>query len=374
MSQTFFHWILCGCMLVVSSTASAAPIQDAAETKTESAGDREARWKQILDADPPLERAIAGAIAAGPTGDREEFLDATVAVEYALQWLTKKLGEDGAYWEGETRRVTSVGLTAAALVVYHRLGYLHRDGKYQSPVTAALAWLGGQQKPDGAFGDPKDPHRFLRDHCVATIAILEALQRNDHLEILRDSATRAMAALDVYLAAELNPADPIDAGSLAWAALAAESARSLEIESKTSSLLHAHLAKTSPRGPEQVTIALRLLTTPVDERASTPDDATRDALTTPPLWNAAKLDTEAWYFGTLAARQFRPEPWQTWRPSTLDELLKWRFERGRDRGSWKIGRVTPEERCYMTAILAMTTAMNRPVLVTQAVSAPPENR
>ncbi len=145
-----------------------------------------------------------------------------LAVERALDWLSRHQDEDGrwdggiaryedgtpvkgdndftahcppgetcfgecAYWEADT------ALTGLALLTFLGAGYTQTDGRYAEVVGSGLDFLVQQQKPDGDLRGRSEVVGMYC-HAMATLAICEALALTGD-ERLRGPAERAVAYL-----------------------------------------------------------------------------------------------------------------------------------------------------------------------------------
>lgn len=101
------------------------------------------------------------------------------AVDKALEWLARHQHADGSWHvkELEGSENWDPGVTALATLAFLGAGHTEKIGKYKNNVTAAIKYLIGQQKANGAIGDEARWYHCggcSYHHAIGGMALAEA--------------------------------------------------------------------------------------------------------------------------------------------------------------------------------------------------------
>ncbi len=352
----------------------------------------------------------------GPRGKRSgapphvhESLDA------ALRWLRDHQDEDGrwdcddfmkhddqalAICDGGGSSVHDVGVTGLALLAFLGDGSTLRQGKYRDTVRKGVAWLKGQQEPNGRFGGAASSD-FVYDHAIAAYAMCEAYGLSQY-QVLREPAQRGLDYLEAhrnpYRVWRYQPRDnDNDTSVTGWCIMAYEAGRYFGLQVNSGALKLAvgwldevsdasghhgyskrgegsarkpgdHAARfPADRGAAMTAVGLFSRCFLGQKPAETPvmNAAAELIATKPPQWDAkaGSVDHYYWYYATYALFQMGGSRWTAWQKKIEPVLLK---HQHRDRnnmnlhGSWDPVDVWGDDggRVYSTAILALTLQAN----------------
>ncbi len=330
-----------------------------------------------------------------------------LAVERALDWLTRHQDDDGrwdggiaryddrtpvkgdddftvhcpagetcfgecAYWEADT------ALTGLALLTYLGAGYTHTDGRYADAVGKGLDFLIGQQKPDG---DLRGRSQVVGMYChaMATLAMCEAyaLTGDDHLH---DPVERAVAFLvraraQDQMAWRYAPGAPVgDTSILGWVVMSLKSAKEVGIPipgessvrrgtllwlDKVATGQDKGLARYQPWEPVTATMTAEAWVCRQFLGVGGPGAASTEAAEHL-LRNESDRgpsNVYYWYYATLALYQHGGQPWSRWNAQIRDRIVGLQRTSGHQTGSWdpdgsQYGATGG--RIYCTALAALT--------------------
>jgi hypothetical protein len=330
-----------------------------------------------------------------------------LAVERAIDWLTRHQDEDGrwdagiaryadgtavkgdddytahcppgetcfgecAYWEADT------ALTGLALLTYLGAGYTHRDGRYSDNVGRGLDFLLDQQKRDG---DLRGRSRVVGMYChaMATLALCEAYALTGDAR-LRDPVERAVAFMVSARAADglawrYAPGAPAgDTSILGWVVMGLKSAKEIGIPipnegsirrgtllwlEKVATGDSGGLARYQPGESVTPTMTAEAWVCRQFLGVGGPGPASSEAADFLQKNESDRGPTNLyyWYYATLALYQHGGEPWSRWNDRLRDKIVGLQRSSGHQTGSWepdnslygpKGGRI------YCTALAALT--------------------
>jgi hypothetical protein len=330
-----------------------------------------------------------------------------LAVERAIDWLTRHQDEDGrwnagiaryadgtavkgdddytahcppgetcfgecAYWEADT------ALSGLALLTYLGAGYTHRDGRYADNVGRGLDFLLSQQKRDG---DLRGRSRVVGMYChaMATLALNEAYALTGDSR-LRDPAERAVAFMVKAratdgLAWRYAPGAPAgDTSILGWVVMGLKSAKEtgIRIPNETSiregtlSWLEQvatgdakGLARYQPWEPVTPTMTAEAWVCRQFLGVGGPGPASSEAADFLQRNESDRGSTNVyyWYYATLALYQHGGEAWSRWNARLRDKLVGLQRNSGHQAGSWEPDNSlygSKGGRIYCTALAALT--------------------
>jgi hypothetical protein len=330
-----------------------------------------------------------------------------LAVERAIDWLTRHQDEDGrwdagiaryadgtpvkgeddytahcppgetcfgecAYWEADT------ALTGLALLTYLGAGYTHREGRYADNVGRGLDFLLGQQKPDG---DLRGRSRVVGMYChaMATLALCESYALSGDPR-LRDPVERAVAFMVSARAADglawrYAPGAPAgDTSILGWVVMCLKSAKEtgIPIPDETSvrrgALLWLEkvatgdskgLARYQPSEGVTPTMTAEAWVCRQFMGVGGPGAASSEAADSLMRNESDRGPTNVyyWYYATLALYQHGGEPWSRWNDRVRDKLVGLQRSSGHQRGSWEPDNSlygSKGGRIYCTTLAALT--------------------
>ena len=330
-----------------------------------------------------------------------------LAVERAIDWLTRHQDEDGrwdagiaryadgtpvkgdddytahcppgetcfgecAYWEADT------ALTGLALLTYLGAGYTHRDGRYSENVGRGLDFLLGQQKGDG---DLRGRSRVVGMYChaMATLALCESYALSGDPR-LRDPAERAVAFMVSARAADgmawrYAPGAPAgDTSILGWVVMGLKSAKEtgIPIPNETSirrgTLLWLEKVATGDsKGLSRYQPGESVTPTMTAEAwvcrqflgVGGPGPASSEAANFLLQNESDRGPTNVyyWYYATLALYQHGGEPWSRWNDRLRDKIVGLQRSSGHQTGSWEPDNSlygSKGGRIYCTALAALT--------------------
>jgi hypothetical protein len=330
-------------------------------------------------------------------------VDTETAVREGLGWLVRHQSPDGS-WSGDTylqqcqdgkcdRQQAyydyQTGFTGLALLCFLGAGHTHRQGDYAEVVNRALEFILQNQMDDGYFGpeiyyegESQLSYRFMYNHAVACLAILEAYGLTQDPRLAQagqkgvDFLTRTQqrrGGWDYYdIRSNRN-----DTSITGWVIMALKSAKysKLLVPSQTwhkskafiesmyqeeGSYLYADhgppwnyrgrkgagmaavgalcelyfgASAESPRLQTTITLLLRYL--PDWKRLkNTPLNPTREQGIPTENKEVYNYNTYAWYYSTLVLFQVGGEVWETWNSALKKALLPHQEKRGCKRGSW----------------------------------------
>jgi hypothetical protein len=330
-----------------------------------------------------------------------------LAVERAIDWLTRHQDEDGrwdagiaryadgspvkgdddytahcppgetcfgecAYWEADT------ALTGLALLTYLGAGYTHRDGRYAENVGRGLDFLIGQQKRDG---DLRGRSRVVGMYChaMATLALCEAYALTGDAR-LRDPAERAVAFMVSARAADglawrYAPGAPTgDTSILGWVVMGLKSAKEIGIPIPNESSIRQGtllwlekvatgdakgLARYQPWEPVTPTMTAEAWVCRQFLGVGGPGPASSEAADFLQGNESDRGTTNVyyWYYATLALYQHGGEPWSRWNDRVRDKIVGLQRNSGHQMGSWEPDSSlygSKGGRIYCTTLAALT--------------------
>jgi hypothetical protein len=333
--------------------------------------------------------------------------DSELAVERALDWLSRHQDPDGrwdggvaryddgskakgdddftvhcppgdtcfgecAYWEADT------ALSALALLTYLGAGYTHAEGRYAKTVGKGIDYLLIQQQPDG---DLRGRSRVVGMYChaMATLSLCEAYALTGDGR-LRDPAERAVAFLVRSrardgLAWRYEPGAPVgDTSILGWVVMGLKSAREVGISTPIEASIRRGtlgwlnqvaagqsqgLARYQPSDPITPTMTAEAWVCRQFLGVGGPGAASTEAARFLLQNESDRGPTNFyyWYYATLALYQHGGEDWDRWNSKTRDRIVQLQSNTGHQSGSWapdgsiygaKGGRI------YCTTLAALT--------------------
>jgi hypothetical protein len=119
---------------------------------------------------------------------------------WSLQQVAADVPQAQRAAAGAGQMQADTAATGLALLCFLGAGYTHVEGQYKNEVSAALAWLVHNQKPDGDLFTSGSKYVWLYSHGIAAIALCEAYGMTRDPQ-LREPAQRALD----FIAAAQNP-------------------------------------------------------------------------------------------------------------------------------------------------------------------------
>lgn len=322
--------------------------------------------------------------------------DATeAAVAAALGWLARTQSADGR-WDAsryaagrvvgpslaahgghgpESGRSSDHGVTGLALLAFLAAGHTPEAGPYADVVDRGMRFLAERQRADGSLAGPAAFFAELYCHGMATLAVAECYALTGD-PALRPVLRRAI----VYTVSRQHPTtggwryaagDRGDTSQLGWQLMALASSRQL-------GLAEAAAAEEASRGFLDTVTSGRRAGLASYRPGERPTPAmTAEALyarlllglspESPTVAEAAafldqhrpgrsRVDSYAWYYGTLALFHVGGEPWQRWNSGLQQTLLSLqRTGTGSPVGSWDPDAAWGRHggRVYATALAAL---------------------
>jgi hypothetical protein len=330
-----------------------------------------------------------------------------LAVERAIDWLTRHQDKDGrwdagtaryadgtavkddddftvhcppgetcfgecAYWEADT------ALTGLALLTYLGAGYTHVDGRYADNVSRGLDFLLSEQKRDG---DLRGRSRVVGMYChaMATLALCEAYALSGDAR-LRGPVERAVAFMVSARAADgmawrYAPGAPAgDTSILGWVVMVLKSAKEIGIPIPEESSVRGGtllwlekveagdakgLARYQPSEPVTPTMTAEAWVCRQFLGAGGPGAASSEAAGFLEEHESDRGATNMyyWYYATLALYQHGGEPWLRWNGRLRDKIVGLQRGEGHQTGSWEPDTSlygSKGGRIYCTALAALT--------------------
>ena len=294
-----------------------------------------------------------------------------LAVERAIDWLTRHQDKDGrwdagiarfadgspvngddnytvhcpagetcfgecAYWEADT------ALTGLALLTYLGAGYTQSEGRYADNVKRGLDFLLEQQKRDG---DLRGRSRVVGMYChaMATLALCEAYALTGDAR-LRDPAERAVAFMVSARAADgmawrYAPGAPAgDTSILGWVVMGLKSAKETGIPIPQESSIRRGtllwldkvasgdakgLARYQPGEGVTATMTAEAWVCRQFMGVGGPGPASSEAANFLLENESDRGSTNVyyWYYATLALYQHGGEPWSRWNARVRDKIV-----------------------------------------------------
>lgn len=323
-----------------------------------------------------------------------------LAIDAALQWLSKHQDEDGRWdcdsfmkhdttgdtCDGPGNAVHDVGVTGLALLAFLASNHTLSHGAYSDNVTKAVRWLKDQQAPNGLIGRNAQ-HDFLYDHAIATLAIVEVYGLSDDRS-LRQCAQQALDYLEIHrnpkAAWRYQPRDgDNDVSITTWCTAAYAAGMDFQLNVPMDAATHiakyldsvtdptgrhgyAQFGDSSARKPgehykrfpvgqcETMTAVgwfCRFLLGKTVETDPVMQPAADLIINKPPAFVEASTDYYYWFYGSLAMFQVGGEHWSTWSKQLRGALLPVQRVDGNFAGSWDPASVWGEDggRLYVTA-------------------------
>lgn len=322
--------------------------------------------------------------------------DATeAAVAAGLGWLARTQSADGR-WDAsryeagrvvgpsqagqgghgpETGRSSDHGVTGLALLAFLAAGHTPETGAYASVVDRGVQYLAQRQRADGSLAGPAAFFAELYCHGMATLAVAEcyALTGDASLEpVLQQAVAHTISRQHPATGGWRYAAgDRGDTSQLGWQLMAVVSSRQLAradggvaaqrsrkfLDSVTTGQRGGLASYRPGEGPtpamtaEALYARLLLGLAPTDPRAV---EATSYLDEHRP--GQSRVDSYAWYYGTLALFHVGGKPWQRWNEGLQQTLLPLqRTGTGPLVGSWDPDGAWGRHggRVYATAIAAL---------------------
>ena len=291
-------------------------------------------------------------------------VDTEQAVAAALKFLASAQRSDGA-WDPAASRAgreraplgmnrggagsrAETAITGLALLALIGAGNTHADGEYADNVYRGLAYLIGQQEPDGSLAGNASVYAANYSHGMAALAMCEAAAITRDPSAI-ESARRAMA----HTIRMQHPStggwrytagDPGDLSQAGWQVMVLDAGRRAGIPIDQASTNGAQrflrsvragsggLACYRPREAPSRTMTAEALATRLllGERVPKAEigEAERYLLQQPP--GVGQDNYYYWYYATLALHQLQDTAWQNWNRSLQRRLLATQ----RTDGSW----------------------------------------
>jgi hypothetical protein len=330
-----------------------------------------------------------------------------LAVERAIDWLTRHQDKDGrwdagtarysdgtavkddddftvhcppgetcfgecAYWEADT------ALTGLALLTYLGAGYTHVEGRYADNVSRGLDFLLSEQKRDGDLrGRSKVVGMYC--HAMATLALCEAYALSGDAR-LRGPVERAVAFMVSARAADgmawrYAPGAPAgDTSILGWVVMVLKSAKEIGIPIPEESSVRGGtllwlekvaagdakgLARYQPSEPVTPTMTAEAWVCRQFLGAGGPGAASSEAAGFLQEHESDRGPSNMyyWYYATLALYQHGGEPWSRWNGRLRDKIVGLQRSEGHQTGSWEPDTSlygSKGGRIYCTALAALT--------------------
>ena len=121
-------------------------------------------------------------------------------VDGALRWLAPLQRPDGSWPALEGKEQYVVGITGLALLTFLGAGHIPGGGgRYADTLDRGLAYLRGQQDPEGCLG-PRSTGHYVYNHAFAALALVEAAAMSG----APDAVAAAQSALN-FVAMARNP-------------------------------------------------------------------------------------------------------------------------------------------------------------------------
>ncbi|HYF51738.1 MAG TPA: zf-HC2 domain-containing protein [Planctomycetota bacterium] len=353
------------------------------------------------------------------------------AVDKALRWLAYHQEIDGRWdcdkhlsnkewrWGGSAAQSAQfdTGVSGLAMLAFLGAGHTLKIGEYRTNLQKAAAWMISQQSENGDFTGKQQPCNSaakMYGHCIATLAMAEALAMNNGKDwgeytdkgaggSLRQSVEKGIALILKwqednnhggwsYNFNGQDMAGPLDPTATGWAVMALKAAKIAGVNIPAQSFQRAteslravtHLDKAAGdygsaivgyRGKAAMpfnskgyactaagNVIWLFCGLPVTDdyvAAGTHFITTPDAL---PAWNFKPQDANTdhqnlyyWYYGTLACFQAGGDHWKKWNKSMIDALVPTQCQNGDDAGSWNPDDVWGAwgGRVYSTALGAL---------------------
>jgi hypothetical protein len=308
-------------------------------------------------------------------------------VDLALEWLARHQEADGR-WDSRKHEiaepsrpayVTDRADTALALMAFLGSGHTPSAGRYADNVARALAWLLGQQQPDGAFftktGGYKESAGY--QHAICALALTEAYGMTGDTR-LREAAQRAVdfsieRHQSGYSGWRYDPGRDADLSVTGWFVMQIKSAQiaGLRVDAKGLQGAMNFLNKCTDRegrgkyvpgqAPSPAMTAVGMVCRTFSGLPAS-DPAVQGAalhLGTHPPRGGKEADAATfyyWYYGTLGLFQYGGDEWRKWNDEMKRTLLDSQCLEGDRRGSWDpVGRYDRiAGRVYTTAMAALT--------------------
>jgi squalene-hopene cyclase-like protein len=333
------------------------------------------------------------------------------AVDMALDWLARHQQPDKGHWDGDdfyqlcqgkpctgkAYPLYDPGLTGLAVLAFLGKGHTHQEGRYKDVLTRAFDYLKRVQDPDGCFG--AQTGHFTYNHCIATLALAEALQKTND-STLRHFVEHGVAFLlkaqhrepstgnRLGWRYEVHPKDN-DTSVTGWAVRALLAARAAGVKVPDAALDGAlawidrmidpetgrvgyasqgvsparQSVKTAEKWPPKLSEAITAIG--IVARCQLGKNAKDDMVTRGiglcmerlPDWNekSGAVDMYYWYYGTQALKLAGGDRFPTWFNALKRALIFHQRQDGCSRGSWDpVGPWGSEGgRIYSTALMAL---------------------
>jgi hypothetical protein len=321
------------------------------------------------------------------------------AVEAGLDFLARHQSPDGR-WSlhafaqgrnygpaaGEAIMQADTAATGLALLAFLGAGYTHESGKYRDTVSAGLAHLIAEQKPDGDLFSGGSRYVWLYSHGIAAIALCEAYA------MTRDPQLRgpAQRAIDFIVAAQdrqdgawrYAPGIGSDTSVAGWQLMALKSGElaGLHVPHETYQRLQGWLqgaqakdgtgrfiyrpnsqiaGQRQPNNAMTAEGALMMLYLdwdPAHPEARRTADYLMQHLPSFGAPGRITRDAYYWYYGTLVMFHMGGSHWSAWNSRMLPLLKDSQVKQGPLAGSWNPAGELPDRwgreagRIYVTAM------------------------
>lgn len=247
---------------------------------------------------------------------------------------------------GSRAETAITGLAVLSLV---GAGHTHQEGDYAENVYRGLAYLIGQQQPDGSLAGGASVYESTYCHGLASLAMCEAAAMTGD-ESAIECARRAVAYTTRMQHASTGgwrylAGDPGDMSQLGWQAMVIDGGHraGIPVDRRTVSGIerflnsvrsgtHGGLAsyragEAASRTMTAEALATRLLIGSEVSPAAI-DEAQRSLLQQLP--GVSQDNYYYWYYATLALHQLQDDAWKTWNDALKQRLLGTQ----RSDGSW----------------------------------------
>ncbi|MHC5082050.1 MAG: protein kinase domain-containing protein, partial [Planctomycetota bacterium] len=293
-----------------------------------------------------------------------------------------------------TSEAYSPGVTALTLLAFRSVGARPYEGRFEDTVQSALSYLLTQQNTEGRIGPETEDGRWIYNHALGTLAIVE-YQRGKEAHLLKrkaqkavdflvmcrnpgsgwrygrrpgesDTSVTAWAAIALATARDAGLRVPSSAveGALAWFARVTDDASAFAGYRSLSDFKRPHQTGAFEKRTESMTaaaLAARLFIKPDSKGSDLVEKAVGRLAGNPPRWGKEDaMDLVYGFFGTLALGAVGGPTWDAWKIKVREAILSRQIREGCADGSWDpVGPWGPGGgRVYATAINTLTLAVS----------------
>lgn len=339
----------------------------------------------------------------------KESKEIEASIQNGLQWLKKHQHQDG-FWDADyfTQHCSGnacsskgqgwgdISVTSLALLAFLGNGHTKESKEFSEVVKKALLFLQKQQDKNGCFGSSESGTRFLYQHMIANLAILEASILHPKEETLQKSAKRGIdfivsiqnnkpkklgwhdetqnhesntivttwATFNLVLAKEAGISFPPGAllGAEDWFELVTDPKTFQSSYQTKEARTRKNEKEKSFEHPETMTAATVsakiFMGTPSRDKILF--GGIQRFLKNLPEWknedSRNQIDFDYCYYGTLAMFQIGGKEWKTWNEALKKALLETQSKQGCESGSWSPSDAWNVQggRVYSTAINVLT--------------------